>query len=88
MKTIKHNQNLFDAIIEQYGGLADIVQCASDNNISLTAVLSIGQKIETPILDIDKPVLNYITNNNYTIATNGRNVNRDYRLPQGLPYTL
>jgi hypothetical protein len=87
-KTIKHNQNLFDAVIEQYGSLADIVQCASENNISITGFLTIGRKISTPVLDVDKPVLNYITNNNYTIATNGGNLKKDYRLPQGFPFSL
>lgn len=76
---IKHNQNLFDVVIQYYGSIEAIQDFLADNPhiIGIDAFLTKGTVVKIDDSKIsDRQNINYIQTNNLTIAT-GDSVNGD-----------
>ena len=68
--TVQYNQSLQDIALQEYGSIAGVFALATDNNLSITDALVLGQVLqidETKI--IDKQTVDNYKNNKKILAT-------------------
>ena len=67
---IESKQNIFDASLQAYGNLDNLILLLRSNNISLTDALEAGYDVKTPVTDkTDQDILGYYNNKQIKPAT-------------------